>query len=55
MKIAIAELPTNLKIKSVQEIKGYRKDGKRLVRSRVAQRYLVFFQRHSHYGIAIAN
>ena len=53
MKVAIVESPTNLKIKSVQEIKGYRTDGKRLARSRVAQKYLVFFQRHSR--IAIAN
>ena len=40
-------------ILSVQEIQGYRKDGRRCAKVKEVQQMLVFFQQENHYSVAV--
>lgn len=51
--LAILNSTDNSRVLSVQEVHGFRKDDRRMARIREAERMLIFFQRNSHYGVAV--
>lgn len=53
LNVAILISTDNSTILSAQTIHGYRKDSRRIARVKEANRMLVFFQRNSHYGVAV--
>ena len=42
-------------IKSVQEVKGFRKDGKKVAIATQLHRMLIYFENEQHYGVAVTN
>jgi len=51
LNIIIVPSIANLTIKSVQEVKGFRKDGKRVAMATQLHRMLIYFENKQHYGV----